>query len=362
MPVQIQCTAVVIRNDALDRCLDGGSSEFPSIARNSICYSDDLLSQASFMSQIDAEQFAKSLELRGLGRGNDPDFVIVQEKDRSVRPPCDWLHLFEYESRLIATVVGSDNTTVIAPAMDHDPDSMQHFTGEEARKYLEFVERKNRVDTYRHRETGELYYSARHTETDDEIFKRVAEIVWNHRRHPGDGPIAEASHGELREAIEQLQGLLVRNPEEVKVAMHLGLAWFSLGNAERAQASLEKAHALAPESYAILKELGSCLLDQRDFPAAVSVAEKAVAIEPENIELLGNLAVSQLLAGDVAKGKRTIGHAVSLDRSDVVNKNIASIVEEIDNGNRPLPKSLEEMMQPYQRPSLIARLLKKFKK
>ncbi len=62
MPVQIQCTAVVIRNDALDRVLDSGAAGVGEIAPNAMSYADDRLSQARFMSPVDAEEFAGPME------------------------------------------------------------------------------------------------------------------------------------------------------------------------------------------------------------------------------------------------------------------------------------------------------------
>ncbi len=131
---------MVIRNDALDRVLDGGSASFGSIAPNAMSYSDDRLSQASFMSPVDAEEFAKDLELRGLQRDREaPDFVIVSAHDRSIEPPCDWLILFEYEQRLIATIRGSDSRTVIAAAVDadYDPDAIMHYSTDEIAEKLD---------------------------------------------------------------------------------------------------------------------------------------------------------------------------------------------------------------------------------
>lgn len=149
LPVQIQCTSVAIRNDALDRVLEGGADNFDSIAPNAMSYSDDWISQASFMSSADAEEFAKKIELRGLDRGTvSPDFVIVQSHDKSIDPPCDWLILFEYEKRLIATMRGSDSRTVIVAAIDanYDADAVQHFSTVEIAEKFEFVERKGSID------------------------------------------------------------------------------------------------------------------------------------------------------------------------------------------------------------------------
>lgn len=361
MPIQIQCSSVVVRNDALDRCLEGGAEQFGEIAET-MSYSDGYLSQASFMSHVDAERLAKGLELRGLRRdGDSPDFALVHERDQSVEPPCDWLILFEYERRLIATLAGNKSRKVIAPATEHDPDSIQHYSQEEVDKYLEFVERNDSIDTYRHKETGQLVYCARHTETDNEIYDRVSELVWKHHRQPGDRSVADDVKPDLQSAIEELQGLASRNPDAANVALTLGAAWFAIGNSDRARKSLERAHELAPDSYGILKELGSIVLAQQDFASAVRFGLKAVSLEPDNIELLGNLAVSQLLAGETEKASQTIQHALKLNGSDAVNQNVAGVVEDVLKGRRPQPASLNEMMRPVKQLSFWQRIVGFFK-
>ena len=232
MPVQIQCTSVVIRNDAMDRVFDDGSSGFDAIAPNAMSYADDCLSQASFMSPVDAQEFAKSLELRGMDRNADsPDFVVVQAHDQSIEPPCDWLILFEYEQRLIATMRGNDSRTVIASAIDgeYNPNAVRHYLAEDIERLFEFVERKDNIDTYRHKETGELVCHTRKTETADEVFSRVFETVWQLRREPGTAARTGDEATALSQPIADLQSLVAKHPDVAKPSLALGMAWFAIG-------------------------------------------------------------------------------------------------------------------------------------
>ncbi|WP_145419562.1 tetratricopeptide repeat protein [Planctomycetes bacterium K23_9] len=349
MPIQLQCTSVVIRNEALDRCLDGGAANFGSIAPNAMSYGDDRLSQASFMSSEDAEQFAKDLELRGIHRKpENPEFVIVAEQDRSITPECDWLVLFDFEDRFIATIAGSESLTVIAPADDQlkDKDSIRHHTAEEIERDFEFVSREDGIDCYREKSTGQLVYHARKTETDDELFRAAFDVVWKHHRDPGQRPVDEDLQTEVREAIETLQGVLSRNPEAYNVALGLGMAWFSIGATDRARTSLARAGELAPENTMVLKEWAGVCLADKDHTAAVEIGRRAVAAEPDSAELLGNLAVAQLLAVSIDDAKGTIQHALTLDPNDQVNQRIEQIVQDVDSGKRPQPATLAEMMAP----------------
>lgn len=349
MPVHIQCTAVVIRNDALEHVLEGGAANFGEIAPNAMSYSDDCLSQASFMSDVDAEEYAKSLELRGLSRGAEqPDFVIVHAHDQSVHPPCDWLILFEYDKRLIATLRGNQSRTVIAAAIDedYDPTSVRHYSAEEIAEQFEFVERKGNLDTYRHKETGELVYHARQTETPDETFSRAFQAIWELRREPGTPARAGKDAATLEQPIAELQSLVAKYPDLAKPSLGLGMAWFAVGKVDAARRQLRRAAQLDPKDTIALKELGGVCLDQGDFDSAVQSATKAVAIRPDDPELLGNLAVSQLLAGDAAKANQTIQHALKFDPNDTINRNIQGVIGDVASGRCDHPKSLRELMSP----------------
>ncbi len=126
--------------------------------------------------------------MRGLKRdAENPDFIMVHAHDQSVHPPCDWLMLFEYEQRLIATLRENDSRTVIKSEIDADfnPDAIRYYSAADIERFFEFVERKDNIDTYRHKETGELVYHTWRTETADEVFSRAFETLRRLRREPG---------------------------------------------------------------------------------------------------------------------------------------------------------------------------------
>lgn len=356
MPVQIQCIAVVIRNDALDLVLEGGSANFGAIAPNAMSYSDDHLSQASFMSPVDAEEYAKDLELRGLKRnGDSPDFVVVKAHDQSVEPPCNWLVLFEYEQRLIATLRGSESRTVVGVATA--PDAVKHYSADEIAERFEFVERRDNIDTYREKATGRLVYHARKAETRDEIFSKAMETVWNLRRAHGMPPRTGDDASQIQKAVADLQSLATKNPDSAKVALGLGLAWFAVGKNDQSKRQLTRAVDLEPNNTIFLKELAGVCLASNDFSTALEAATKAVAITPDDIELLGNLAIIQLVSGEPAEANVTIQHAIRLQPTDSVNRNVQAIIASVVAGKRAQPKTLEEAMRPPKSRSWLSRLI-----
>lgn len=349
MPIQLQCSSVVIRNEALERCLENGVEEFYEFAIEGIRYNDDHLTQASFMADVDAEKLARQLELRGLSRElPNPDFVVVYEADQSISPACDWLLLFEYEGRLVGTLAGSDSRNLVVPdpKIDHGSDSIRHYSREEAAERLEFVRRDDNVDVYRDKETGKLLYQARFTESDDEIFRRAFENIWNTRRQPGGAPVSDSVRDGLVKNVEELQGVAARNPDSGRAYLALGMAWYSLGNEKRSLGAFQKSAELDPEETATLKEWAGVCLALGHNDDALAICRKAVAVEPKNVELLGNLSVSQLLCGEVKQAQQTIEFALRLSDSDEVNNNLAKRIEQIARGERHHPKTLHELMQP----------------
>lgn len=359
MPLQLQCTAVVIRNDSMDSVFDDGAAYFETIAPNSMCYADEKLSQASFMSPIDAEEFCKNLEIRGLQRGREnPDFVVVTQHDQSVEPPCDWLFLFEWENRLIGTLRGWDSRKVIAPQHGGD-EPIKHYSQEEIAEKFEFVKRENNVDTYRNKETGQLVYSARQTESDEEIFKSAFETIWQNKRNPGELPKQGTVVSQIEQAIEALQKVSANNPENPRVFLGLGLAWNAIGNLKNAARDFKKAVEIEPEETSYLKELAGVLLEQSKFADALKYSEMAVVVQPDNHELLGNLALVELLNGDQQRAKTTIEKALQFNPNDQINQHLRQVFDECLSGKRPQPKSLDELMTKPRKKSIWARLLGK---
>ena len=188
-------------------------------------------------------------------------------------------------------------------------------------------------------------YHARTTESRDEIFSRVFDVVWRLRRLPGLPAKQGEEADELQQAIESLQSLAAKYPETPKVALALGMAWFAIGNEDNGQRQLTRAAELDPQNTIMWKELGGVCLARNDLENAFAAATKAVAVEPDDAELLGNLAVIQLVRGNVAEAKTTIEHAVRLQPDDSINRRIQSVVNDVTTGKRLCPRSLAEMMQ-----------------
>ncbi|MCA9139730.1 MAG: tetratricopeptide repeat protein [Planctomycetales bacterium] len=348
MPVLLEGTAVVIRNDALDRCLDGGASSFHTIAPNAMSFGDGELSQASFMSSRDAELFREKLILMGLRDDEgSPEVVVVDAHNHTVNPACDWLQLMEYKGNLIASLVGNDSDVVVAPE-SWDPDagpSLQHMSADEVNERLEFLRRDERVDVYRDKETGQLLYSARLHATPDELFEQAADIILGNMRHPGHPPPTESIQCQIREAIGMLQQLVSQGMDTWRVWFLLGKGWHAVDRTPRSITSFERALAVADtESEPVVyKELAGVLLESGDSNRACQIGEKAVAIRPRDVELLGNLAIAYLLDGRIESAVKSLEHALSIAPDDKTNLFLKSKVDAVLCGIIPAPSTLAEL-------------------
>ncbi|MCD0463410.1 tetratricopeptide repeat protein [Roseiconus lacunae] len=347
MPVLLEGTAVVIRNDALDRCLDGGAADFHTIAPNSMSFGDGELSQASFMSPRDAEIFFEKLVLMGLrGEGDSPEVVLVDAHHQSVTPECEWLQLMEYKGNLIASLVGNDSNVVVAPE-SWDPEqgpTLQHMSADEVRDRLEFVRREDKVDVYRDRETGELLYSARINDTPEEMYQVAAKAVLENMRMPGGPPLKRPAQKQVREAIGALQQLLSRHEESWRIWFLLGKAWHSVQRLSRSVQAYEHADEVSDEPQTvILKEWAGVLLEMGKTGDAVEIGERAVAVRPNDVELLGNLAVAYLLDERVQSAVKTIRHAIAIQPDDQTNKFLAKRIDAVSTGESRIPRSIAEL-------------------
>ncbi|QEF96209.1 Tetratricopeptide repeat protein [Stieleria maiorica] len=347
MPVLLEGTAVVILNEALDRCLEGGASEFHTIAPNAMSFGDGEVTQASFMSHRDAELFRDKLVLMGLRDDEDsPDLVLVDAHNQTMHPTCDWLRLIEYKGNLIASHVTNDSDVVVAPE-SWDPDAgptLQHMSAEEVRDRLEFVRREERVDVYRDRQTGQLLYSARLHETPQELFKKSADIVLGNMRHPGQPPPPSDVQQAIRGAIGQLQQLVTQQEDAWRVWFLLGKAWHAVDRIPRAIGALERALEVADQPQSIIyKELAGVLLVDGATERACEMGEKAVALAPDDVELLGNLGIAYLLDGRVEIAGKTLEHALAIHPDDSTNQYVMEKIKAVQAGRLSRPKTLAEL-------------------
>jgi hypothetical protein len=68
-----------------------------------------------------------------------------------------------------------------------------------------------------------------------------------------------------------------------------------------------------------------------------------VALHPDDHGLLGNLALSYLLAGRVEAAQKAIHAATRIDSSDAINRRLEQVIVDVASGKRSRPTSLQEI-------------------
>lgn len=117
------------------------------------------------MAERDARFFiARLLESGIVPLGDEPssEIALVAE-GRGLLYPCSWIQLGLFDGRPAAWLAGSERGKLAIGLREFELGAkpLQCFRPEELRESYESLGIKNRVETYRHKVTGELIYVGR---------------------------------------------------------------------------------------------------------------------------------------------------------------------------------------------------------
>ncbi len=103
------------------------------------------------------------------------------------------------------------------------------------------------------------------------------------------------ARGRIAEAMDNYEGVLARNPDEIESMLNLGVCRIAVGDAAAAEAQFRRALALAPAHASAWNSLGVALEHQRRHSEAREAYERATQIESKGNAVGGsyvNLALS----------------------------------------------------------------------
>lgn len=89
--------------------------------------------------------------------------------------------------------------------------------------------------------------------------------------------------------VEELSRAVEKDPENPKLLMALGNAWYDRGDWDRAIAVYEKARRTAPEDANLLSDLGAAYRNRGEFRRAVGLFERARKNDGDHWQSLLNL-------------------------------------------------------------------------
>ncbi|QDU54276.1 tetratricopeptide repeat protein [Aeoliella mucimassa] len=343
MALPIEGYTVVLLKQRVAALLEQGKITPP----NSTVLQDEHLWRCSFMAEQDAIDFVEQLAALELNttQGPDPDVVLASEFDQSVAPYCEWLQLATWEQAIIAWRAGTKPDSVTArEGWDPKKGSGLTYGTQYDIEKLEFVRLEGNIEVYRDKESGKLLYIGRQTPSLQAVLKSASEFIGQHMIQPGRRPLTGELHTKMSQVVEQLESIREKHRDKWNLHWMLGKGYQSLGNNAQAYKSFRTALELNNNEEAILRELAGLCLTARRFDEAVGYAQTAASAKPDDPQVLGNLAISYLLAGRMEKASKTIRAAMPLNEQDQVNQHIYSLILQVEQGHAAPPRSLTEAM------------------
>jgi Flp pilus assembly protein TadD len=150
---------------------------------------------------------------------------------------------------------------------------------------------------------------------------------------------------DVRSGVACFDQLLALAPTNWQAWWLRGKGLQALGDHSRAVASFREAYRIQPASVDVGRELEAELLEVRGFAEAATVARAMSTMVPANAGLQANLAVALALNGQLSEARQTVAAALRLDPNDEITKALARRLDEIANGTRQMPSSLDELQR-----------------
>ena len=110
----------------------------------------------------------------------------------------------------------------------------------------------------------------------------------------------ETGEPEVASSISEIRNSLKREPENAKLYVRLGQAYWSSGDYQNAFEALKQAIRLAPGSAEAHNWMGAFLMGRGNLPDAISELRKAVSLDPRYARAQTNLGSALAKSGDIA--------------------------------------------------------------
>jgi tetratricopeptide (TPR) repeat protein len=155
-----------------------------------------------------------------------------------------------------------------------------------------------------------------------------------------DKPGKPLVRADLEKGRKLLEGVVARDPRNWAAHWFIGKAGQGLGDRTAANEAFRRAGEIHPYHPDIAREETEALLFLGGGADAVVVARRGVEFNPEDAGLVANLAVAQLIAGDVAGAERSAATALDTSPNDTVTKDLVAFIADVRAGKRPRPQKL----------------------
>jgi len=172
MAVLVEANSVIVKIDAIIERYGGGIDAFERCSPNATLCTDGDLARFGFMSPPEVDIYIQQLETMGLDfllDGVPQDIVIVNQLDGPTTE-CNWIEVarIKYDEDQIVTaarMVGTASDSLWTPDGWQFEGSLSdkyvYLPQSEVNEVMNYLRTEGGVDTYRHRETGKLFYRGR---------------------------------------------------------------------------------------------------------------------------------------------------------------------------------------------------------
>jgi tetratricopeptide (TPR) repeat protein len=177
------------------------------------------------------------------------------------------------------------------------------------------------------------------------LFSRASELAGNlilvHGRAPS--PLSKIEREHLLKASRLLEDASARNPTAFANWWMLGKVRQRLGEHRAALEALRLSLKCDASQIDGCREYVAVCLELGEGTEAVRVARHACELRPGDAGLQSNLAVAQLIAGQIDDAVRTVEAAVKADPVDKITRALEARIAAVREGRRPVPRTLAEL-------------------
>jgi Flp pilus assembly protein TadD len=147
----------------------------------------------------------------------------------------------------------------------------------------------------------------------------------------------------LRKASGHLESAVRLNPGGWQSMWALGKIHQRLGDSELALDWFKRAHKINPGETDVAREAGLAALDSGDARQAEVFLRAAIRSKPEDPGLVANLALAQLLCGELDDACQSAATAVAADPTDKISASVLRLSKGIREGKLAVPRSMAEL-------------------
>lgn len=186
-----------------------------------------------------------------------------------------------------------------------------------------------------------------YVQTRHDLFEEAASVVFERIQlvdRPARGPQSPEDRKAIADAIDKLEEHLQHAPDRWQSAWLHAKSLLLLGKKAEGFAAFERAFARFPSVRDIGRDYSHDLLLEGRIADARRIARTLVERTNDDATLWCNLAVAELLSGDLDAAEKALTSSRALDPNDRIAGLLAQRIASY-RGGKPLPRSLEELQR-----------------